>query len=112
MSYPTANQWPAHINAISNLPQPAHNMYPQLHCNTPQPIPSVTQPGQWYVPAKNSGYAQGALPQNVLNSRTMSSSHVFNQAVENAGNNDHGYLYDKQDKQYSRGTENFQPISQ
>ena len=60
MSYLTVNQWPAYINAISSLPQPAHNMYPQQYCNTPQPMPSVTQPGQWYDPAENSGCAQGA----------------------------------------------------
>ena len=110
MPYPTVNQWPAHINAISSLPQPAHNMSPQLYCNAPRQMPSVTQPGQLYVPAQGSGNAQGTKTQQVFYSNAPDRSCMYNLASVNHGSNNQAYQGENLSQQ-NRGMGNSQPIS-
>ena len=110
MPCPPVNQWPAHINAISSLPQPANNVSPQLYCDVPQQMPSVTQPGQLYVPAQESRNAQGAITQQAFYSNAPGSSYMYNLASVNRGSNDQGYHSENLSLQ-NRGMGNSQPIS-
>ena len=125
----SSNQWPADVNPTSqwsqpiyNTPQPLHynasqlvyNRSPQAYYyNVPQPIPNVPQSGQWNGPPHTSESKRGAVPQSVMNSGPLCSSHFYNSAAAPhiGSTNVQGTHFDNQYQQH-RGMGNFQPISQ
>ena len=103
------NQWPAPINNAANWSHPEYNMFPQQYYYAPQLIPKVSQPGQWNGSPPTCGNTQGVVPQPAINYIPVNNSHMYDQATANHGKN---YLYYIQYQESSRGTGNFQPISQ
>ena len=111
--YQTVKRMPACINDIRNLSQPVYNMSPQsYYYNVPQPMPIVSQSGQWYGPPHTFESTQGAGPQSIMNSVPLCSSHIYSSAAApNIGStNVQGTRYDNQYQQ-NRGMGNSQPIS-
>ena len=103
------NQWPAQINDAANWSHPEYNMFPQQYYYAPQLIPKVSQPGQWNGSPPTCGNTQGVVPQPAINSSPVNNSHMCDQATANHSSN---HLYYNQYQESSRGTGNFQPISQ